>query len=197
MHINALISNYSYLDSTHFRYWDLLVTSLCNHFINPLFLYMFANPIFFIIHICCYVFMKSPICITMLYIFLICCLGFILEYVHLDMHIFSRFKIFKFPNTKPHYYILRPFAKGQTKNLKGLRRKNNLPYVMRHASHLVVHHPSLIYTVPYNHRSTFATYITKKTLRHDQSPSTLAIFHTSQRLVILKTSHILQYKTYH
>jgi hypothetical protein len=67
---------------------------------------------------------------------------------------------------------------------------------MRHASHLVVHHPSLIYNVPYNHRSTFATYTTKKTLRPAQSPSTLAIFHTSQRLIILKTSHTLQYKTY-
>jgi hypothetical protein len=67
---------------------------------------------------------------------------------------------------------------------------------MRHASHLVVHHPSLIYNVPYNHRNTFATYTTKKTLRPAQSPSTLAIFHTSQRLIILKTLHILQYKTY-
>jgi hypothetical protein len=28
-----------------------------------------------------------------------------------------------------HYYILCLFAKGQTKNLKGLRRKNNLPYL--------------------------------------------------------------------
>jgi hypothetical protein len=67
---------------------------------------------------------------------------------------------------------------------------------MRHASQLVVHHPSLIYNVPYNHRNTFATYTTNKTLRPAQSPSTLAIFHTSQRLIILKTSHILQYKKY-
>jgi hypothetical protein len=28
-----------------------------------------------------------------------------------------------------HYYILCLFAKGQKKNLKGLRRKNNLPYL--------------------------------------------------------------------
>jgi hypothetical protein len=35
-----------------------------------------------------------------------------------------------------HYYILCLFAKGQTKNLKGLRSKNNLPYL-------------LIYNVPY------------------------------------------------
>jgi hypothetical protein len=28
-----------------------------------------------------------------------------------------------------HYYILCLFAKGQTKNLKGLRSKNNLPYL--------------------------------------------------------------------
>jgi hypothetical protein len=28
-----------------------------------------------------------------------------------------------------HYYILCIFAKGQTKNLKGLRSKNNLPYL--------------------------------------------------------------------
>jgi hypothetical protein len=100
MHINALISNYSYLDSAHFWYWDLLVTSLCKSFHKSLFLYMFANPIFFKIRICCYVFMRSPICMTMLYIFLIWCLRFILEYVHLDMHIFNKFKVFKFPNTK-------------------------------------------------------------------------------------------------
>jgi hypothetical protein len=67
---------------------------------------------------------------------------------------------------------------------------------MRHASHLVVHHPSLIYNVLYNHRNTFTTYTTKKTLQPAQSPSTLVIFHTLQRLIILKTSHILQYKTY-
>jgi hypothetical protein len=28
-----------------------------------------------------------------------------------------------------HYYIFYLFAKGQTKNLKGLRSKNNLPYL--------------------------------------------------------------------
>jgi hypothetical protein len=60
----------------------------------------------------------------------------------------------------------------------------------------VVHHPSLINNVPYNHRNTFATYTTNKTLWPAQSPSTLVIFHTSQRLIILKISHILQYKKY-
>lgn len=95
-----MISNYSYLDSTHFRNWDLLVTSLCKSFHKSLFLYIFANPNFFIIHICCYVSMRSPICITMLYIFLIWCSGFIFEYVHPNMHIFNRFKVFKFPSTK-------------------------------------------------------------------------------------------------
>ncbi len=68
---------------------------------------------------------------------------------------------------------------------------------MRHTLQLVVHHPSLIYNVPYNHRNTFATYTINKTLWPTQSPSTLTIFHTSQRLIILKTSHILQYKKYH
>jgi hypothetical protein len=67
---------------------------------------------------------------------------------------------------------------------------------MWHASQLVVHHPLLIYNVPYNRRNTFATYTTNKTLRPAQSSSTLVIFHTSQRLIILKTSHILQYKKY-
>ncbi len=58
-----------------------------------------------------------------------------------------------------HYYILCLFAKGQTKNLKGLRSKNkkfegfakqkqSTIFTMRHASQLVVHHPSLIYNVP-------------------------------------------------
>ncbi len=58
-----------------------------------------------------------------------------------------------------HYYILCLFAKGQTKNLKGLRNKNKKPerfakqkqsaiFAMQHASQLVVHHPSLIYNVP-------------------------------------------------
>ncbi len=60
---------------------------------------------------------------------------------------------------KFHYYILCLFAKGQTKNLKGLRSKNKklegfakqkqyAIFAMRHASQLVVHHPSLIYNVP-------------------------------------------------
>jgi hypothetical protein len=51
------------------------------------------------------------------------------------------------------------FAKGQTKNLKGLRRKNKKPegfakqktfakFVMRYASQLVVHHSSQIDNEP-------------------------------------------------
>jgi hypothetical protein len=58
-----------------------------------------------------------------------------------------------------HYYILCLFAKGQTKNLKGLRRKNKKPegfakqkksakFVMRYASQLVVHHSSQIDNEP-------------------------------------------------
>jgi hypothetical protein len=58
-----------------------------------------------------------------------------------------------------HYYIFCLFAKGQTKNLKGLRSKNKKPegfvkqkksaiFAMQHALQLVVHHPSLIYNVP-------------------------------------------------
>jgi hypothetical protein len=34
-----------------------------------------------------------------------------------------------------HYYILCFFAKGQTKNLKGLRSKNNLPYLRCNTHH--------------------------------------------------------------
>jgi hypothetical protein len=90
-----------------------------------------------------------------------------------------------------------PFCEGPNKKPEGFaKEKQPAIFAMRHASHLLVHHPSLIYTIPYNHRSTFVTYTTKKILRPAQSPSTLAIFHISQRLVILKTSHILRYKTY-
>jgi hypothetical protein len=96
-----------------------------------------------------------------------------------------------------HYYILCLFCERPNKKPEGFaKQKQPAIFAMRHTSHLVVHHPSLIYNVPYNHRNTFATYTTKKTLRPAQSPSTLAIFHISQRLIILKTSHILQYKTY-
>ncbi len=90
-----------------------------------------------------------------------------------------------------------PFCKGPNKKLEGFaKQKQPAIFAMRHALQLVVHHPSLIYNVPYNHRNTFATYTTNKTLQPAQSPSTLAIFHTSQRLIILKTLHILQYKKY-
>ncbi len=90
-----------------------------------------------------------------------------------------------------------PFCEGPNKKPEGFAKKKQLAiFAMRLASHLVVHHPSLIYNVPYNHRNTFATYTTNKTLRPAHSPSTLAIFHNSQSLIILKTSHILQYKTY-
>jgi hypothetical protein len=88
-----------------------------------------------------------------------------------------------------------PFCEGPNKKPEGFaKEKQPTIFAMWHASHLVVHHPSLIYTIPYNHRSTFATYTTKKTLRPAQSLSTLAIFHTSQRLVIFKTSHIYNTK---
>jgi len=86
--------------------------------------------------------------------------------------------------------------KAKQKTWRVCEAKQPAIFAMWHASHLVVHHPSLIYNVLYNHRNTFATYTTKKTLRPAQSPSTLAIFHTLQCLIILKTLHILQYKTY-
>ncbi len=89
-----MINNFSYLNSTHFPYLKLLVFNLCMSFHISLFIYIFVNPGFFIIHIHCYVLMKSRICITMLYISLIWCLQF--GYVHLDMHIFSRFTVFNF-----------------------------------------------------------------------------------------------------
>jgi hypothetical protein len=54
-----------------------------------------------------------------------------------------------------HYYILCPFAKGQTKNLKVLQKKNKKPegfakekksakFAMQNASQLVAHHSSQI-----------------------------------------------------
>ncbi len=67
---------------------------------------------------------------------------------------------------------------------------------MRHTSQLVVHHPSLIYNVPL---------IIATLLRHIRQTKLcdplslrppLAIFHTLQHLIILKTSHILQYTKY-
>jgi hypothetical protein len=60
------------------------------------------------------------------------------------------------PNqTHKHYYILCPFAKGQTKNLKVLRKKNKKPegfakekqsakFAMQNASQLVAHHSTQI-----------------------------------------------------
>jgi len=47
-----------------------------------------------------------------------------------------------------------------------------------------------------NHRSTFATYTTTKTLRPSQSPCTLAISHSSHLVIILTTSQILKYIEY-
>ncbi len=75
---------------------------------------------------------------------------------HLDVGFMKRHRIYY---KGEHYYILCLFAKGQTKNLKGLRSKNKKPegfakqkqsaiFAMQHASQLVVHHPSLIYNVP-------------------------------------------------
>jgi hypothetical protein len=89
---NVFICNFSYLDSTHFPYLKLLVFNLCRSFHISLFIHIFVDGLF-IFHIHCYVLMKFRICITMLYISLIWCLQF--GYVHLDMHIFSRFMVFK------------------------------------------------------------------------------------------------------
>jgi hypothetical protein len=91
---NVSISNFSYPNSSHFPYLELLVINLWRSFHISLFIYIFVDSSFFIVHIHCYVFMKSRICIAMLYISLIWCWQF--RYVHLDMHIFSRFTVFKF-----------------------------------------------------------------------------------------------------
>jgi len=59
-----------------------------------------------------------------------------------------------------------PFCETPNKKPEGFaKQKQPAIFAMRHASHLMVHHPSLIYNVLYNHRNTFATYTTKKTLR--------------------------------
>jgi hypothetical protein len=55
-----------------------------------------------------------------------------------------------------------PFCERPNKKPEGFaKQKQPAIFAMRHASHLVVHHPSLIYNVLYNHRNTFATYTTK------------------------------------
>ncbi len=65
----------------------------------------------------------------------------------------SQFNGIKIDFSLHHYYILCLFAKGQTKKLKGLRRKNkkherfakqkkSAKFEMRYASQLVVHHSS-------------------------------------------------------
>jgi hypothetical protein len=59
MHINDLISNYSYLDSTHFWNWDLLVTSLCKYFINP-YSYTCLQTQFFLLFIFVAMFLWDP-----------------------------------------------------------------------------------------------------------------------------------------
>lgn len=92
---NAMVNNYSYSNSTHFPYLELLATSLNKSFHISLFIYLYANLGFFIIRICCYVFMRSQICIVMLYMSSIWCLWF--GYVHLDIHILSKFRVFKLP----------------------------------------------------------------------------------------------------
>jgi hypothetical protein len=59
-----------------------------------------------------------------------------------------------------------PFCEGPNEKPEGFaKQKQPVIFAMRHASQLMVHHPSLIYNVPYNHCSTFATYTTNKTLR--------------------------------
>jgi hypothetical protein len=105
----------------------------------------------------------------------------------------------KIPLTAMQHALLHivPFCEVPNEKLEGFaKKKQPAIFAMRHTSQLVVHHALLIYNVPYNHHSTFVTYTTNKILRSAQSPSTLAIFHTSQRLIILKTSHSLQYKKY-
>jgi hypothetical protein len=69
--------------------------------------------------------------------------------------------------TKPNALLhIVPFCERPNKKPEGfVKQKQPTIFAMRHASHLVVHHPSLIYNVLYNHRNTFATYTTKKTLR--------------------------------
>ncbi len=48
----------------------------------------------------------------------------------------------------------------------------------------------------FNHHNTFAKYTINKTLRSTQSLFTVAIFHPSQNLIILKRSQLLQYIEY-
>jgi hypothetical protein len=56
-----------------------------------------------------------------------------------------------------------PFCERPNKKPEGFaKQKQPAIFAMRHSSHLVLHHPSLIYNVFYNHRNTFATYTTKK-----------------------------------
>jgi hypothetical protein len=95
-----------------------------------------------------------------------------------------------------HYYILCLFAKGQTKNLKGLWRKKicQICDAFRIATCGAAFIANLEWT--FNHRSTFARYTTNKTLRSAQSLSTVAIFHPSQSLMIRTTSQPLQYTEY-
>ncbi len=110
-------------------------------------------------------------------------------------------------NYNNHYYILCLFAKGQTKNLKVLWRKNKKPEgfcegkkicQICDAFHIATCGAPVIANLEwtFNHRSTFAKYTTNKHLWFTQSLSTVAIFHSSQSLIILNTSQLLQYTEY-
>jgi len=67
----------------------------------------------------------------------------------------------------PCEYLLHivPFCERSNKKPEGfVKQKQPAIFTMRHASHLVVHHPSLIYNVFYNHCNTFVTYTTNKAI---------------------------------
>jgi hypothetical protein len=76
-----------------------------------------------------------------------------------------------------------------------LRRKKDLPNLRCRTHRGAPLITNLEWT--FNHRITFARYTTNKTLWFVQSLSTVAIFHPSQRLIILKTPQPLQYTEYH
>lgn len=111
---NAMVSNYSDSNFAHFLYLELLVISLSKSFHISLFMYLYANLGFFIIHICCYVFMRSQIWIFTLYMSWIWCLQF--WYVHLDMHIPSKFRVFNLPLSLGLLYVTSKFCKINIKS---------------------------------------------------------------------------------
>jgi hypothetical protein len=88
------------------------------------------------------------------------------------------------------------FCERKTKNLKGLRRKKICQIC--DAFRIATCGAPLIANVEwtFNHLRTFARYTTNNTLRSAQSLSTIAIFHPSQWVIILKTLQPLQYTEY-